>query len=475
MKRIHRDRFGFKLLTANLLSLKGVVSAATLTLLAWHLLAELPGDTTTSLAYAQVTGPVVVVTIDGTINPATDDYLKTSMAQAQADNARLMVVRLNTPGGLLNSMQSMVAILLQAPVPTVVYVYPSGGSATSAGVFITMAGHFAVMAPSTTIGAAHPVQGSGDSVQGDLRAKIENFAASFARSVAEGRGRNAQWAEKAVRESVSITDREALENKVIDFIAADLDRLLAELEGKQVNISGRLVTLSGLTTAPRVVLEMNLKQKVVNVLADPNIAIVLGLAAMLGIVMELYHPGVALPGIIGIICLVLSLTASQVIPINYGGLGLLILGVVFILVELFVPSFGVWGIAGGISFVIGAIYVVDSEKVWSSSGFAVSGLLIGACVLLVSGLVFGMSWVVAKSRAVKISTGSEGMVGLVGVVKEAVVSKQGRPPLGKVMVAGELWKAASKGESSSFPVGTKVKIIAVREGMVLEVEQFENE
>ncbi len=415
-------------------------------------------------------GPVMIAEISGTINPATDDYLRTALKKAEERNARLFVLKLNTPGGLLPSMQSMVEMLLQAGVPTVVYVSPQGGSATSAGVFVTMAGHFAAMAPGTTIGAAHPVLGGGGDIQGDMREKIENYAVSLGRAIAEQRGRNVKWAEAAVRESVSITDREAVAEKVVDFSASDLPRLLEELEGKSANVRGTSVTLAGLASSPQEVIEMNLRQQVANFLSDPNIAMLLGLGALLGIGIELYHPGAILPGVFGAVCLVLSLIAAQVVPINTGGLLLLVLSGVLFIAEVFAPSFGVLGVAGVVCLILGSLYFVDTDEVWSQTGFTVQRGLIGTLAGVTGGLLLLVSSVAMRAQKGRFHTGKEGLEGKDAVtVTDFVPDTQGGAS-GRVRVMGEIWQARIDSSGSVLPkAGDVLAVVAVDEGLRLLV------
>lgn len=420
--------------------------------------------------YADVR-PIFVVQIDGTINPATADYLSTSISQAEKADSKLLVLELNTPGGLLPSTQTMVELLLNSKIPTVVYVTPSGGGAVSAGVFITLAGHFAVMAPGTRIGAAHPVTGTGDDISGDMRTKVENDAVKQLQAICEQRGRNFTWAEKAVRESVSASDREALQEKVIDFIAVDRAKLLAELEGRTVNIKGQTLTLTHLSESPQQVIQMSFKQSVINVLSDPNIAILLGLCALLGIGLELYHPGGIVPGVVGVICLVLALTAAQVLPINYGGLALLLLGVIFFVVELFMPTFGVWGIAGVICLVLGSIYLIDAELIWGEA-VGVNVTFIGAVAALVGLIFMGVGYLVLRTSQKQVTTGKEGLIHKQAIIKTPFSGQDSDLfLLGKVFVMGEYWNAkADAAYRQLLLVGQAVKIVAVEDGMRLVVE-----
>lgn len=415
-------------------------------------------------------GAVVVININGPINPAADDYLKTSLATARQRNAKLFVLQLNTPGGLLTSMQTMVESLLESPVPTVVYVSPSGGGAISAGAFVTLAGNFAVMAPGTTIGAAHPVMGGGGDVEGKMGEKVENFSASLIKAIAEQRGRNAAWAEKAVRESVSVTDREALKEHIVDLVASDLESLLRALEGRKVTVEGREITLNNLAEAPRDYLEMNFKQRVVNVLSDPNIAILLGLGAMLGIGIELYHPGAVLPGVFGAICLVLSLTAAQVLPISMGGVALLLLSAVFFTVEFFMPTFGIWGAAGIVCLVLGSIYFIDMDQVWGVEGFTVDKGMIGGIAATAGLLLLLVIYLAVSASKRRVTTGREGLIGKIGTVKVPFQEDPGSGVRkGKVEVMGEFWNARVSANTALPQAGAKVRVEAVEDGLQLLV------
>jgi membrane-bound serine protease (ClpP class) len=448
------------------------LSAALLLGGALHLLLFVP-----AVRAQEQAGAVVIASINGTINPATDDYLKTALHKAEEQHAKLFILKLNTPGGLLPSMQSMVEALLESKVPTVVYVSPQGGGAMSAGVFITLAANFAVMAPGTTIGAAHPVMGGGENIQGDMREKIENFAVSLGKAIAEQRGRNVQWAEQAVRESVAITDREAVTEKVVDFSAADINRLLEQLEGRTTTVAGRPVTIQGAAQAPQIIVPMNMRQQVANFLADPNVAMMLGLGALLGIGIELLHPGAILPGVVGAICLVLSLIAGQVIPINIGGLMLVLLGVVFFVAEMYAPSFGIWGIAGIICFVLGSIYFVDVDEIWSTSGFSVNKGMIGSFAAFCGLLLMLLSTVALKAQQGAFKTGREGLSG-----KDATAATDfemepgGAFAKGKVRVMGEIWHArlpvAGADAQPSLPkTGERLLVEEVEAGLSLLVKR----
>lgn len=425
-------------------------------------------------------GPIVIIKIDGTINPAVDDYVKTSMQRAKYEDARLLIIQLNTPGGLLSSMESISKEVLSSTIPVVVYVGPAGARAVSAGMYITIAAHFAVMAPGTTIGAAHPVSSGSDNVQGDMRDKLENYASSLARSLAEQRGRNVDWVEKAVLDSVAVTDREALEKGVVNFIASDLEKVITELDGRSVSLQGKTVTFEHLSDVSRLYLDMNLRQRVVNVLADPNIAILFGLAAIMGIMAELYHPGMSVPGVVGVICLILSLTASQVIPINYGGVALLVLGIIFIVVELFVPSFGVWGIGGTICLILGAIYSIDTDMIWSADAYGVRKGFVMFFALFVGSVLYLLAAYLKKHRIGLQLNGSEALIGASGQVTKWSFDKLRNIWIGKVRVNGELWNAKlaksaklhvhnNDRTSANITVGSKIIVSKLGKGMILEV------
>jgi membrane-bound serine protease (ClpP class) len=273
---------------------------------------------------------VDLIVIDGSINPAVDDFIRESIARAKSKGARALIIQLDTPGGLLSSTRTIVKEIFAAPVPVIVYVAPTGSGAGSAGVFITLSAHIAAMAPGTNIGAAHPVAGGGQEVKGVMGEKIENFVASFSETIARQRGRNAEWAIQAVRKSVSITEKEALKQNVIDIVAKDIDDLLQQAHGRKVDLDGRESTLD-LRSARVVRLEMSLKQRVLNAIANPNIAYLLMMAGILGLYFEFSNPGVIFPGVAGAICLLLAFASLQVLPFNYVGLILILLGIALLI------------------------------------------------------------------------------------------------------------------------------------------------
>lgn len=398
---------------------------------------------------------VDLIHIDGSINPAVDDFLRESIGRARTNGARALIIQMDTPGGLLTSTRTIVKDLLGAPVPVMVYVAPGGAGAGSAGVFITMAAHIAAMAPGTNIGAAHPVAGGGQEVKGVMGEKIENFTASFAESIAQKRGRNTEWAIQAVRKSVAITETEALKINVIDIIAKDLGDLLKQAHGRKVDLDGRMEVLD-LKDVRIDRYEMNLRQKLLNAIADPNIAYLLMMAGLLGLYMEFSNPGTIFPGVAGAICLILALTAFQVLPINYAGLGLIILGIALLVAEAFAPSFGVLGIGGILSLALGSFFLFDAE-----TDLMVDRTIIFTAVGTLGTFMLAVSYLVVRSQQSKPTMGMEGLIGEIGEVR----SKLG--PAGKIFVHGEYWNARAEGE---IDVGEKVQVIGY-DGMALRVRR----
>jgi membrane-bound serine protease (ClpP class) len=313
------------------------------------------------------------------------------------------------------------------------------------------------MAPGTNIGAAHPVAGAGQEIKGVMGEKMENFVASFAETIAQQRGRNAEWAIQAVRKSVSVTEREALKKNVIDIVAKDIDDLLKQADGKKVDLDGRSETLT-LKDARIVRYEMSLKQKIVNGVADPNIVYLLLMAGILGLYMEFSHPGVIFPGVAGGICLLLALTGLQLLPINYAGLALILLGVGLLVGEAFAPSFGVLGVGGIISLTLGSFFLFDTE----SSDLVVDRSIIFTTVATLGTFVLAVSYLVFRSQKSKPRLGLEGLLGEVGEVRGKL------SPAGKIFVHGEYWNAQAEGE---IDVGEKVKVVGY-DGMCLKVSRL---
>ncbi len=401
--------------------------------------------------------PVAMIDLDGAITPVTSRLLTAAIERAQAERMQALIVRLNTPGGLERSMRSMAQAILNAQIPVIVYVAPTGARAASAGVFITMAGHLAAMAPATNIGAAHPVTIGGGDTGKEMGKKIENDAAAFARSLAAERGRNVEWAEKAVRASVSVTEREAVKLKVVDFIADSVPDLLAKADGRTVKTTRGPVTLAT-RDAPVKLIEVRFRDRFLALITDPNIAYILMMVGMLGIFFELQNPGVVLPGVIGGISLILAFFAFQSLPINWAGVLLILFGVALLIAEIKIISHGVLTAGGVVAMVLGSFMLYDAPEV----GFRVSWTVILPTVGATAGLVV---WAVsAGMRAMMRSpvTGAAGMIGRVVVARSAL------GPEGQVQVDGEIWRAVSEG--GAIPAGEKVRVMAV-DGLTLKVSR----
>lgn len=402
---------------------------------------------------------VNLIVVDGSINPAVVDYIQESIERSREDGAAALIIQLDTPGGLLESAKIIVKELLASPLPVVVYVAPSGSGATSAGVFVTIAANIAAMAPGTNIGSAHPVAVGGQDIGGDMAEKVENFTATLSKTIATQRGRNVDWAEKAVRESASATEVEALELGVIDLIAADLPDLLDKIQGREVEI-GRDTVKVDVAGASVVAFDMRLKQKVLNVLADPNVAYLLMMAGVLGLYIEFTHPGLFFPGIAGGICLLLGLTALQVLPINYSGLALIILGIALLIAELFLPTFGIVGVGGMVAFVLGSLLLFDTPE----STLAIDRSIIAAAAGTLGLFSIYVGALVLHSQRTRPMLGGEGLIGKPGDVRVAIEPGQRS---GKVLVHGEYWNAEA---DESLEVGARVEVVAI-EGLRIKVRR----
>lgn len=431
--------------------------------LGWGLsAAAAPSNAPNPIGGAPAPPAVDLIVVDGAINPASADFIGDSIARATTDGAAALVIELDTPGGLLTSAQTIVKALLNAAVPVIVYVTPAGASAASAGTFITEAASIAAMAPGTTIGAAHPIELGGQDLTGPMGTKIENFTASFARTIARERGRNETWVEDAVRKSSAIGEDEALKLHVIDIVAPDVRSLLAQASGRQVKVAGgRLVKLelAGATIRRGT---MRFGDSLLNRLADPNIMYLLMVAGMLGLYFEFAHPGVFLPGVAGAICLLLALASFEVIPINLAGLLLILLGAGLLMSEVFVTSYGILGMGGVAAFVIGSFLLVDR----AATNLAINrGIIIGAAIAM-SALILEVGYLAMHGRGRRATTGGEGLIGEIGVVRAAITPDAP----GRLFVHGELWRAAS---AVPLATGTRARITAIH-GLELVVNPVEH-
>jgi membrane-bound serine protease (ClpP class) len=400
---------------------------------------------------------VISIKVDGAINPVVADYIKAGIQKATDENAECLIIHLNTPGGLLKSTRVIVSEMLEANIPIVVYVSPSGAHAGSAGVFITMAGHIAAMAPGTNIGSAHPVnlQGGMDSIMSE---KTTNDAAAFIRSIAEERGRNMEWAEEAVRFSVALAETEAVKKNVVDLIAEDENDLLKQLNGWIVKLDKEERTLNTETAVPEV-FAMTWVQKLLNYVSDPNIAYILMLLGLYGLIFEFYNPGVGFPGVIGGISLILAFYAMHTLPINIAGLALIGLAIVLFILELSTPTNGILSIGAVVSLFLGSIMLIkpgiNFEWAKISLGVIIPSVIITALFFLT---IIGIG---IRAQKAKVSTGIEGLIGDTGKALSDI------NPTGNVLVQGEIWSAKTTGEMIAKNDPVTVKDI---HGLVLTVE-----
>ncbi len=408
-------------------------------------------------------GRVIVVKLSGSINPAVAEYVSHEISQANADQDALIVLHMDTPGGLDTSMRQIIKKIQSSQVPVASFVAPSGSRAASAGTFITIASHIAAMAPGTNIGAASPVNMMGGGGEGEqaktMKKKVTNDAAAYIRSLAELRKRNAHWAELAVVNSVSISAEEAKKLNVIDLIAGDVTALVLAIDGREVQVASGSVTLK--TANLQIVYhEMNPRQKMLDIISSPNVAYILMMLGIVGLYFELSNPGLVLPGVIGAISLILALYAMQALPINYAGLLLIIFGVILFIAEINVMSYGLLSVSGVISIFLGSTMLIDSDDPAMQISRAILYPTLGLTVVLSLGIVV----LATRTRSLKKLGGMEGMVGETGLVKETL------NPKGRVMVHGELWEAEAETQVAE---GEKVRVDSV-EGLKIKVSQVEN-
>ena len=403
-------------------------------------------------AIAAEPGDIYIIRIADAISPGTAEYIKFGIKKAEENEAACIIIELDTPGGLAESMRLIVQNILASKVPVVVFVSPGGARAASAGVMITMAADIAAMAPGTNIGAAHPVGAGGKEIDGTMSEKIINDMVAQAKSVAEKRGRNADWVEDAIRESVSVTETEALKENIIDLIAKDTEDLIRQLNGREIKDRGKLE----LDDANKIVLEETLRTKILRTISNPNIAYILMMIGLAGLYFELSHPGAIFPGVIGGIALILAFFAMQTLPVNYAGILLIILAIIFFIMEMKITSYGLLSVAGIVSLLLGSLMLFEGDtpdmklawQVWLPTIIAISGFFVA-----VASLVF-------RAQISKPATGAGGLVGEIGIVKKAL------RPEGKVFVHGELWKARAK---EPLDEDVKVRIVKVV-NLMLEVE-----
>ena len=393
--------------------------------------------------------------MSGPISPAASGFLKKGITKASDERVSCIIIELDTPGGLAESMREIVMAIFASKIPVVIYVAPSGARAASAGVMITMAADIAAMAPGTNIGAAHPVGAGGKEIGGVMSEKVTNDMVANARSIAQKRGRNADWIERAIRKSVSVTETEALKANVIDIVAKDIDDLIHQINGRKIQDKGVLK----LENVKKILLKEDLRTKILKTISNPNIAYILMMIGLAGLYFELSHPGAVLPGVVGGISIILAFFAFQTIPVNYAGFLLIVLALIFFIMEMKIASYGLLSIAGIISLLLGSIMLFEN----SGNGMRLSWEVLIPTLVLISGFFVVVSGFVFKSHLHKPRTGARGMVGEIGVVREALM------PEGKVFVHGELWRAIS---NDPIQTGDRVRVVKIV-NLVLEVEPVE--
>jgi len=399
--------------------------------------------------------PVLAIQVEGVIAPSAADYIIRAIRQTDREAAQALIIELDTPGGLDLSMRAIIKEMLAAERPIVVYVSPRGARAASAGVFITLAAHVAAMAPGTNIGAAHPVN-MGGQMDKEMNKKVTNDAAAYIRTIAEQRGRNIQWAEDAVRKSVSVTEKEALKLKIIDLVADKLDNLLEALDGREVTTAAGTVVLhtKGVEVSR---IDMGLRDKVLKVISDPTIAYMLLMLGLAGLYFEFSTPGAILPGVLGGICLILAFYAFQTLPINYAGLLLILLAVILFIAEVKVTSHGILAIGGIAAMILGSIMLIRSPAPFMRISLPAILITTAATAAFFTFLVT----MALRAQRQKTTTGAEGLIGQIGTVRTPL------EPEGSILVGGELWSAQC--EEGAEP-GDKVRVRGLK-GLMLFVSK----
>ncbi|MFC2050243.1 nodulation protein NfeD [Chloroflexota bacterium] len=404
---------------------------------------------------------IEILTVDGTIVPVVANYLDRGISRAESEGAAACIIELNTPGGLLNTTEDIVQRILNAKVPIVVYVSPSGSWAASAGTFITLAAHVAVMAPGTSIGAAHPVS-VGEEMPEEVSKKVTEYSSAWIRSIAEIRGRDLEEAELAVSESKSFTASEALEAKLIDFRADDLESLIRQLDGREVTLaSGKQVIIDTTDYMPGRN-EMNPIERFLHVISDPNIAYILLSLATIGLITEISNPGLIFPGVVGGICLFLAFYSLGVLNAYWAGVLLILLAFALFIVELFTPTFGILTAGGVVSLIIGSLVLFSH----SSPAMEVNRVLIAGVTIVIVAFVTFVVGAVVRGQRRRVETGTEGLIG-----REAI-AKTRLDPKGTVLIEGEHWRATA--DSGTVEPGEEVTVTEV-EGLKLIVTKKKNQ
>ena len=398
---------------------------------------------------------VMIIELEGAISSGAATNLTRGIKAAEDRGVGLVIIQLDTPGGLVVSMKTMVKTIMNSSIPIVVYVSPKGAGAASAGVLITVSAHIAAMAPGTNIGAAHPVSGDGQEIGETMEEKVVNDMASYGRGIAKEKGRNAEWVEKAVRESVSITADEAVGMNVIDLVAADMDELLKVIHGREVSVKSGTIKLDT-KDLKKVYYEPRTIDEILMLISDPTIMAILFSLGLLGLGFEITHPGAIFPGVIGAISLILAFYSMQTLPVDYAGLMLIGLAIILFLAEIKVTSYGLLSIGGVISLTLGSMMFFEDLGMSFTMGIPF--------IVLISGFFIFVAWLAVRSQTTKVQAGREGLIGEVGVVQETL------DPEGKVFVHGELWKAVSR---EKVEANEKVEVEAIQ-GLLLKVRKAIN-
>jgi membrane-bound serine protease (ClpP class) len=402
---------------------------------------------------------VYVLEVAGIIDPPTAAYIARGIEAGEKNKAQAIIIRLNTPGGLDLSMRQIIQAMLASTVPVVVYVSPEGARAASAGAIITLAANVAAMAPSTSIGAAHPWSMGGGQMSKEMSEKVANDAAAFARGLAKTRGRNQQWAEQVVRKSVANTADEALKLHVIDLIAADMADLLRKIDGREVKVAGRVVTLHAANAAVEE-LPASVAERFLHLLSDPNLAYIFLIIGIYGIIFELQSPGAILPGVVGAICLIMGFYSMSVLSVNLAGLALLIIGVAMLIVDIWAPSHGALTVGGAIAFAVGSLMLYGNR---SSPALRVSWQVVVIMTVLTAAFFLFVVGLGARAHWTRIATGAEGLMGARGAARSAL------SPAGQVFVDGALWRARAMGDET-IEAGADIEVVGI-DGLTLRVRR----
>lgn len=410
----------------------------------------------TKTSFSQNFPVVYDIKVDGSINPSTADFIHKSIKEAQSKNAECLVIELNTPGGLLKSTRYIVSDLLTSEIPIIVFVSPSGSQAASAGVFVTIASNIAVMSPGTNIGASHPVS-TGGSMDSIMSEKTTNDAAAFIRSISEKRKRNVQWTEDAVRKSVSISETEAVNLKVVDLIANDINDLLQKVDGKEVETAKGKKILNT-KNAKIVNYEMTWFETFLSIVSDPNVSYILMLLGFWGIILEFYHPGAILPGVVGAICILLGLYGLHTLPINYAGAALILLAIILFIAEIKIVSHGMLTVGGVICLLLGSFMLFNTDSGIEYIG--ISKTVIVTTTIVIAGLFALLAFLVVKARGRKVVTGIHTMIGELGEVIDEITLEH----VGAIKLRGEIWNAiANIGVNDRIEKGSHVKVLEVKD------------